>query len=91
MKAIGWNDINTDSVQKTLMSICYEKDESRFNEKINNRLIKLTNFDSSERQVSISMLLYFKFFYRISGMMKNFYFFCLLFDNIYYYIDRTII
>jgi hypothetical protein len=33
MKAFGWDDVDTDSVQKALKLICYEKAEFHFNEK----------------------------------------------------------
>ncbi|NUE95419.1 hypothetical protein GYW75_03330 [Gilliamella sp. ESL0232] len=33
MKAFGWDDVDTDSVQKALKLICYEKAEFIFNEK----------------------------------------------------------
>ncbi|OCG69203.1 hypothetical protein A9G41_06595 [Gilliamella sp. Nev5-1] len=33
MKVFGWDDVDTDSVQKALKLICYEKAEFIFNEK----------------------------------------------------------
>lgn len=33
MKGFGWDDVDTDSVQKALKLICYEKAEFIFNEK----------------------------------------------------------
>ncbi|OCG04296.1 hypothetical protein A9G15_04140 [Gilliamella apis] len=41
MKAFGWDDVDTDSVQKALKLICYEKTEFIFNEK-NKKIILLS-------------------------------------------------